>query len=157
MAKPQYRVVRYQPQHAQAWRDLNTAWIMEGGFTLEPKDHLVLNDPQGTILDVGGHIFIVEQEGAEPVGCCALMPMEDGGFELAKMTVSPQARGAGLSRMLMDAAEAAAREAKAPRLYLETNSGLAPALRLYESAGFDYLPKRDTPYARADVFMEKRL
>lgn len=157
MAELMYRVVPYRPDHAKAWRTLNEAWILEGGFTLEPKDHLVLGDPQGTILDKGGHIFMVEAEDGAAVGCCAILKMDDGGFELAKMTVTPAARGAGLSKMLMQACEDKARQLGATRLYLETNSGLAPALRLYESFGFVYLPTRDTPYVRADVFMEKPL
>ncbi|WP_292137254.1 hypothetical protein [Brevundimonas sp.] len=51
----------------------------------------------------------------------------------------------------------AARATKATHLYLETNSALKPAIALYESFGFVHLPPRPTPYARADVFMEKRL
>ena len=73
------------------------------------------------------------------------------------MTVTPAARGLGLARRLLEACEAAARQAGAARLYLETNSALKPAIALYESAGFVHLPPRPTPYVRADVFMEKRL
>lgn len=129
---------------------------MECGFSLEPKDQKVLGDPQGEILAKGGHIFIVEGEG-QAVGCCALQVMDDGGLELAKMAIRPDMRGHGLSRLLMQACVDKANAMGAHRLYLETNSKLAPALRLYESFGFDYLPTRDTPYVRADVFMEKRL
>jgi ribosomal protein S18 acetylase RimI-like enzyme len=73
------------------------------------------------------------------------------------MTVTPAARGLGLARRLLEACEAAARAAGATLLYLETNSALEPAIALYESFGFVHLPPRPTPYARADVFMEKRL
>jgi ribosomal protein S18 acetylase RimI-like enzyme len=40
-------------------------------------------------------------------------------------------------------------------LFLETNSKLTPALRLYESMGFQHQPavKTDSHYARADVYM----
>ncbi|AYG95504.1 N-acetyltransferase [Brevundimonas naejangsanensis] len=150
------RIVEYQPRHAEAWRMLNEAWLAEGGFAVEAKDRKVLDDPEGQILAPGGRIFFVERDG-EAVGCCALMAMDDGGFEVAKMTVTPTARGLGLSRRLLEACEAAAREAWAPRLYLESSSTLAPALGLYKSFGFADLPPRETPYARADVFMEKRL
>ena len=45
--------------------------------------------------------------------------------------------------------------AGAPRLYLETNSGLAPALALYRGFGFRQItPAEPSPYARADVCME---
>ena len=53
-----------------------------------------------------------------------------------------------------------ARAAGAPRLYLETNSGLAPALGLYRSFGFRELTgkvRTETDYARVDVWMELKL
>ena len=150
------RIVPYEPRHADAWRDLNIAWISRH-FALEPKDIQVLDDPEGQILDQGGWIFMAEDETGEPIGCVALMAMADGGFEVVKMTVSEAARGTGLGRMLMEACIDKAAELDAPRLYLETNSSLAPALSLYRSVGFVQLPPADTPYARCDVWMERKL
>ena len=150
------RIIPFRPDHVEAWAALNTAWLREGGFDIEAKDRKVIGDPQGSILDAGGHIFMVERDG-QAVGCCALMAMDDGGFEVAKMTVTPSARGKGLSRQLLEACEATARSAGAPRLYLETSSALTVAGQLYRSFGFVTLPPQPTPYARADVFMEKRL
>ena len=148
-------LVDYRPDHAADWARLNRAWLAEGGFAVEAKDRRAIEDPRGVFLVGGGRIFIAEQEG-RAVGCCALIRIEDG-FEVAKMTVTPAARGQGLARRLLEACEAAAREAGAKRLYLETNSALKPAIALYESWGFVHLPARPTPYARADVFMEKAL
>ncbi|MDQ1153878.1 GNAT family N-acetyltransferase [Brevundimonas sp. SORGH_AS_0993] len=145
-----FAIVDYRSEHAADWARLNRAWLAEGGFAVEAKDRRAIDDPEGVFLADGGRIFIVEQDG-QTVGCCALIRIEDG-LEVAKMTVAPAARGQGLARRLLEACEAAAK-----RLYLETNSGLAPAIALYESFGFVPLPARPTPYARADVFMEKRL
>ncbi len=154
-AESPVHIVDYHPRHAAAWAQLNQAWLAEGGFAIEAKDRRSIDDPESVFLVPGGRIFIAERDGAA-VGCCALIRLEDG-FEVSKMTVTPAARGRGLARRLLDACEAAARQAQAKRLYLETNSGLAPAIALYESVGFIHLPARPTPYARADVFMEKRL
>ena len=148
-------IVDFRPDHAAVWAQLNAAWLAEGGFAVEAKDRLAIDDPQGVFLGKGGRIFIAERDG-EAVGCCALVPTDDG-VEVCKMTVTPAARGLGLARRLLEACETAAREAGAGRLYLETNSALTPAVALYESFGFIHLPARPTPYARADVFMEKRL
>jgi putative acetyltransferase len=145
----------FRSDHAAAWRTLNEAWLAEGGFAVEAKDRKVLDDPQGAVLDPGGRIFMAEQGGGA-IGCCALMAMDDGGFEVAKMTVSPSARGQGVSRRLLEACEAAARAAGAPRLYLETSSTLTVAGSLYRRFGFTDLPPRSSPYARCDVWMEKR-
>lgn len=149
-------IVAFEPRHAEAWAALNTAWLIEGGFDIEAKDRKVIDDPQGQILAPGGRIFVVEQAG-QAIGCCALMAMQDGGFEVAKMTVALGARGRGLSRRLLEACEAEARTLGAHRLYLETSSTLTVAGRLYRSYGFVELPPRPTPYVRADVFMEKTL
>ncbi|MFD1190915.1 GNAT family N-acetyltransferase [Phenylobacterium conjunctum] len=149
------RIIDFEPRHTDAWKTLNEAWIAKH-FSLEPKDREVLDHPQANILDKGGHIFMAELDG-EPVGCVALLPLADGGFEVGKMTVSEAARGTGLGRRLMEACIAKAKALGAPRLYLETNASLAPALSLYRSVGFVHLPPRPTPYARADVWMELKL
>lgn len=151
-----FRIVDFEPRHATAWLALNEAWLTEGGFAIEAKDRKVLDDPRGVVLASGGSIFMVEREG-EAIGCCALIPMDDGGYEVAKMCVSPAARGLGLGRALMQRCEDAARAAGAARLYLETSSSLAPAGGLYRSFGFVDLPPSPSPYARCDVWMEKRL
>jgi len=83
--------------------------------------------------------------------------MGPGEFEVAKMAVTPRARGAGVGRFQLEAVVAAARTAGVKRLYLETNHALTPAIRLYEGVGFVKVPEErvvTSPYARADVFME---
>ncbi|WP_374657843.1 GNAT family N-acetyltransferase [Phenylobacterium sp.] len=150
------RIVPFEPRHAEAWRTLNEAWISKH-FAIEAKDRVVLDDPAGQILAKGGRIFMAEQDG-EAIGCVALIAMEGGGFEVAKMTVAEAARGTGLGRSLMQACIDEAVRAGAPRLYLETNSSLAPAIGLYRAMGFvDLTPEMRPPsdYARCDVWMER--
>lgn len=146
-------IVDFRPEHAEAFRLLNEAWISKH-FVLEAKDREVLEDPQGQILAKGGKIFMALEAG-EPVGCVALLAMPDGGYEVAKMTVSEAMRGSGLGRVLMQTCIEEGARLGAPRLYLETNSSLAPALGLYRAMGFRELAPVETAYARADVFMER--
>ncbi len=148
-------IVDFRPEHAGAFRVLNEAWISRH-FTLEAKDREVLGDPQGQILAKGGKVFMALQDG-EAVGCVALLKLPDGGYEVAKMTVSEALRGSGLGRRLMQRCIDAATADGAPRLYLETNSALAPALALYRAMGFRELAKQETEYARCDVWMERAL
>ncbi|MBU4434957.1 MAG: GNAT family N-acetyltransferase [Alphaproteobacteria bacterium] len=150
------RILTFEPRHAAAWRDLNTAWISRH-FALEAKDVEVLDDPVGKILDKGGHILMAETAAGDVVGCVGLIALADGGFEVAKMTVTESARGTGLGRALMQACVDKARALGAPRLYLETNASLAPAIGLYRAMGFVDLPARETPYARCNVWMELTL
>jgi ribosomal protein S18 acetylase RimI-like enzyme len=149
-------IVDFHPDHAGAFKALNVAWISHF-FALEAKDLEVLDDPAGRVLAPGGHILMAVEAG-EPVGCVALMAMKGGGFEVAKMAVTDAYKGRGLGRALMAACVERARSAGAKRLYLETNSGLVPALGLYRSFGFRRIePAEPSPYARADVAMELTL
>jgi putative acetyltransferase len=145
----------FQPGDEAAFRRLNEEWIVRE-FVLEPKDQYSLADPQGTILDHGGRIFFAIRDG-ETVGCCALVAMEPGEFEVAKMAVTRTSQGGGVGRQLLEKVVQEAKASGATRLYLETNHKLTPALRLYEAVGFRRLPSERvvaSPYARADVFME---
>jgi putative acetyltransferase len=147
------QIVDFHPDHAVAFKALNVAWITHY-FALEAKDLEVLDDPAGKVLAPGGQILIAAEAG-EPVGCVALLVMKGGDFEVAKMAVTDAYKGRGLGRALMAACVERARSAGAKRLYLETNSGLAPALGLYRSFGFRQIePAEPSPYARADVAME---
>ena len=156
MSTPDVSIQRYRSDHAAAWRALNEDWLRAGGYTLEAKDQLVLTDPQGAVLDRGGQIFIAELDGVA-VGCCSVMVMADGGHEVGKMAVDADARGLNLGWRLLEACEAAARAAGAPRLYLETNAAQTHAIALYRRFGFIDLPAQPSPYARCNVWMEKRL
>jgi ribosomal protein S18 acetylase RimI-like enzyme len=147
-------IVEFEPRHAAAFKALNEAWISKH-FVLEAKDREVLDDPDGKIIAKGGRIFMA-LDGGEAVGCVALLKMADGGYEVAKMTVAESQRGTGLGRKLMERCIEAGAEDGVPRLYLETNSSLAPALALYRATGFKDLAPARSDYVRADVFMERR-
>ncbi len=136
-----------------AFRDINLEWI-ERYFAVEAKDREVLGDPQKYILDPGG-VILLACEDDEPAGVVSLIVIGEGEVELAKMGVRPSAQGKGAGRMLVAAAIAKAREIGVRRIYIETNSVLGPALKLYRDAGFQPLKETvPSPYARADVQLE---
>jgi putative acetyltransferase len=138
-----------------AFRELNEAWIA-GNFVVEDKDWEVLNDPVGKILRPGGALLMAVEDGVA-IGTCALLPMKDGAFEVAKMTVAEKCRGLGIGKKLLAHVIEYAKEMGASRLYLETNNKLVNAIHVYESLGFRHLPPElvhPSPYARANVYME---
>ncbi len=96
----------FQPGDADAFFELNREWIQRY-FWLEPADLDVLWHPQEAILDPGGRIFMAVRGDAR-VGCCALIPMVPGEYELAKMAVAPSERRQGIGRRLIETAIAAA-------------------------------------------------
>jgi len=143
------------PGDETAFRELNEEWIVRH-FAIESKDQEVLADPKRKILDLGGRIFFALRHN-ETVGCCALLAAGPGEYEVAKMAVTEAHQGAGIGRRLLERVIAEAWASGATRLYLETNHKLTPAIRLYESLGFQHLPAArvtPSPYARSDVQME---
>ncbi|HMH15136.1 MAG TPA: GNAT family N-acetyltransferase [Edaphobacter sp.] len=155
MSKPAIEIRPYRAGDGVAFRKLNEDWI-EKNFGLEDKDRSTLGDPERYILQPGGHIFMATSEG-EAVGCCALLFMRPGVYEVAKMTVGEAYRGQGLGRQLLAYTIAQGKALGAESLYLETNEKLSDAIHLYEALGFRHLPPErvvPSPYARANVFME---
>jgi putative acetyltransferase len=153
-----FEIRPFEPGDETAFRELNEAWIARH-FVVEEKDWEVLNDPVGQILRQGGALLMAVQDGV-PIGTCALLAMEDGAFEVAKMTVAEQCRGLGIGKKLLTHVIEHARAKGAKRLYLETNRELSNAIHVYESLGFRHLPPErvhPSPYARANVYMELML
>ena len=141
-----------------AFRTLNEEWIVRF-FALEEEDRKLLGDPENTILRRGGHIFMAWR-GEESVGCLALLPAEDGIYELSKMAVLPGLRNQGIGHQLLAHAIREARLLGAVSLFLASNAKLKNAIHLYEAAGFVHVPRaelRPLPYARANVFMKLEL
>ena len=148
----------FQHGDAEAFRELNEEWIARY-FRLEEHDHIQLGDPEDNILRTGGQI-VMAVAGEERIGCCALIFVRRGVFEVAKMAVSERYRGHGIGRKLLEYTIAEAKMLGAHTLELASNSKLANAVHLYESLGFRHLPPErlePSPYARANVFMEVHL
>ena len=75
-----------------------------------------------------------------PVGCVGLQPVSPGLGEIKRMYVEPSSRGWGLSRILLDVAESAARAAGLTRLRLETGTRQVEAIALYTNHGYTPIP-----------------
>lgn len=101
-------------------------------------------------------VFVVAQILGEPAGCGALRTFSPGIGEIKRMWVSPEVRGLGVGRKLLETLEDAARERKLRIVRLDTHSSLAVALRLYRSAGYRDIPRyNDNRYAHH--WLEKTL
>jgi DNA-binding MarR family transcriptional regulator/GNAT superfamily N-acetyltransferase len=151
------QIIDYTPKYKQAFKQLNEQWI-NTWFKMEEADHRSLDNPQGYILDKGGHILVALYNG-EPVGVCALIKMDDQeyDFELAKMAVSPTVQGKNIGWLLGTAIKEKARSLGATKIYLESNTILKPAINLYHKLGFHKVAGRKTPYERCNIQMELSL
>ena len=114
---------------------------------------MVLDDPQGTILDSGGFIWLAMAEN-KAIGSAALIKEHEGEYELAKMAVTAEYRGKGISKQLIETCLSKAKEIGAKKLLLFSNHQLQTALKLYEKYGFYHVAVEDSPFETADVKME---
>jgi ribosomal protein S18 acetylase RimI-like enzyme len=152
MTALEIRIVPYTPAHTTAFDRLNRLWL-EGFSLMEPADEADLADPEGAFA--GGAIFVAECAGSV-VGVCGVRPCEPGAFEIAKLAVDPTSHRRGVGRRLVQRCLDVARNLRARRIVLVSNSQLTSAIALYEAFGFTHAPVpqhfQDT-YETADVYM----
>ena len=103
-----------------------------------------------------GGAFLVAYAGTQVRGCVGVKGTDKGYGEIKRLWVSPEARGLGLSKRLMDQAEKTARTLGIATLRLDTNAALPEAIRLYQTTGWTEIDRfNDDPYP--DFFFEKHL
>ncbi|HUA81803.1 MAG TPA: helix-turn-helix domain-containing GNAT family N-acetyltransferase [Dyella sp.] len=153
IVKAPLEIVPYRPELREHFYRLNAQWL-ERYFRVEDIDRTVLSDPERYVLQPGGSIFFAKL-GEEIIGTCALLQESPGVFELTKMGVDETFRGLGAGKRLLEACIAQFHRRAGHTLFLESNSSLKPALRMYEKAGFVFQPtiRPGSHYERADVYM----
>jgi GNAT superfamily N-acetyltransferase len=93
-------------------------------------------------------LFLVARRTGTLVGCGGLKLHPGNWAEIKRMWVSPDARGLGLARRMLQALESHARLSGATLLRLDTNGALTEAQALYRREGFSEIPRfNDNPYA----------
>jgi DNA-binding MarR family transcriptional regulator/N-acetylglutamate synthase-like GNAT family acetyltransferase len=113
-------------------------------------------DPEARDMIRPRGAFLVAMSDGVPIGCVGLKGTDRGYAEIKRLWIAPAARGLGLARRLMQAAEDAARALSIEVLRLDTNKALPEAIKLYRSSGWTEIDRfNDDPYP--DSFFEKRL
>lgn len=147
------QIVPYEKKYQEDFRTLNEEWIKEY-FKMEEKDVQSLSNSQVNIINKGGVILMALYE-EEVVGTCALIKLENGVYELAKMAVSKSAQGKGIGYLLGIATIEEGKKLDAESLFIETNTILTPAISLYKKLGFkQVLEKTSSPYERSNYQMK---
>lgn len=112
--------------------------LSEYGLTWEPdgadKDVLQV---ENFYLAAGGEFWVIEQQKSV-VGTGAYYPIERGenAVEIRKMYLSPNARGQGLGKYLLEQLESAIAARGFKEIWIETASVLKEAVKLYETSGY---------------------
>ena len=148
-------IINFEDKYAAVFKQLNMQWLQHYNLT-EAHDLEILNDPHGTIISPGGCVFLAK-EGEAFAGCAGLMKVNDDEFELVKMTVAPDFRGKGISKLLLTHCIERATALKAKKVSLLSNHQLVTAIKLYKQFGFKDVPVGHTPFELADVKMELQL
>jgi len=146
------KIIPYENIYHKDFKQLNLEWLDKYHLT-ESHDLMVLDDPEGTILQNGGYIWLAKDEDVI-AGTAALINEGHGIYELAKMAVAPSYQGRGISKLLIETCIAKARETGGKKLLLYSNHQLLTALKLYEKYGFHNVEVKDSPFETADVKME---
>jgi DNA-binding MarR family transcriptional regulator/GNAT superfamily N-acetyltransferase len=122
-----------------------------GGF-----DVALSCDPEAAAMVRPRGVFLLAVADGLPVGCVGLKGGGGPVAEIKRLWIDPAARGLGLAKRLMQAAETAARDLGVRTLRLDTSSALPEALALYRRSGWVEIDRfNDDPYP--DHFFEKVL
>ncbi|GAA1199809.1 GNAT family N-acetyltransferase [Streptomyces hebeiensis] len=118
---------RVQLEYAERYGDEGDLTVLDPGMFEPPYGlYLVVYDATGTPVATGGWRTQDENEHG----------YADGDAEIKRMYVVPEARGRGLSRLVLAALEDDARAAGRTRMVLETGTKQPEAISLYVSSGY---------------------
>ncbi len=127
-------ILEFAPKFKSDFKKLNYEWL-EKYFRVEDLDKKVLLNPEREIIQKGGFILFARL-GGEIVGTTAVLKVEDGVYEIAKMAVTSKAQGKQVGLRLTDEAIEKARKKGAKIIVLKTDNRLRNAVNLYRKRGF---------------------
>lgn len=148
----QINIINYDDQFDEDFARLNRAWLQKY-FVVEPIDEKIFANPREYIIDRGGYIFFAKIN-EKIAGTFGLMNSGNGVYELSKMAVAEEFQGKKIGNKIIEFCLEKAREIKADRIILYSNTRLKPAIHLYKKFGFKEVPLGNVEYKRADIKME---
>jgi N-acetylglutamate synthase-like GNAT family acetyltransferase len=145
-------IISFSDELAHHFSSLNKAWL-EKYFVVEPIDSEMLDNPKQYFIEKGGHIFFAKIN-EDIAGTVALLKDSDLVYELSKMAVWEKYQGQKIGNRLMEHCIDKARELKAEKLILYSNTKLLPAIHLYRKYGFVEVPITNSGYKRSNIKMQ---
>jgi len=148
-------IVPFKDKYSKDFYNLNYDWLDEY-FYVEDYDEKVLGNCKEEIIDKGGYIFFALYK-SDVVGTMALMPREEGVYELNKMAVRKDLRGNGIGNKLIEFIINYSKDKDYSSIILYSNTVLKNSIHLYNKFGFKEIDNPDAPYKRSDIKMELKL
>ena len=145
-------IIDYEDKYIGDFQRLNLEWLEKFNL-VESHDLEILHHPRENVIDRGGFLFLL-LEGDAVIGSAGIFKINNQEYELIKMAVAPEHRGKKFGDMLMEKCISKAKEVKASKIILFSNSNLQTAIRLYEKFGFVHVEVVDAPFETADIKME---
>ena len=153
MSDKNVKVVPFEDKYAVDFKRLNLEWV-EKYFNVEEMDKKHLEHPQKNIIEPGGEIYSVIEDGIVN-GVCALIFHKEGVYELAKMAVEKESRGKGYGNLLMEAIIEGARVKNTEKIIILSKTQLKAAINLYKKYGFITTRLgQDPDYERGNIEMQ---
>lgn len=102
----------------------------------------------GEMMDFYDHHNVIEKNNTvvlayiddKPAGCGCFKPFDAESIEVKRMFVRPDARGNGISKMVLNELETWAREMRFKFAVLESASKQLEAHSLYQKSGYERIP-----------------
>lgn len=98
-------------------------------------DEALADEPADGLVAPTGAFLMAYRDG-KPAGCVGVRVVEPGLSALTKVYVRPEHRGHGGGKLIVTAAEAAAKRLGSVRMRLDTRDDLVEARALYASMGY---------------------
>ncbi len=138
------------PAAATLWRayytEVSDRWyLLHEQRTTPPEElarEIAANDGDG--LHASGAVLLVARYGDEPAGTAGIRLLDPATAELKRVFIHKELRGLGGGRVLLGAAEDAARALGAARIVLDTRHDLVEARALYARHGYQESPPHNT-------------
>ena len=148
------RVIAFEEKYRQDFIDFNTDWIVsEFGFLEEhDREAFEMIDEE---LRAGAMIFFAVEDDIALATCMA-RPMEGSTWEICKLGSNKNVSHKGAGSAVFEASMRWALQHGADRLFILSNSKLAPALHIYRKYGFREIKLKDYEYVRGDIAFEYR-
>lgn len=121
-----------------------------GNFTAE------LNNLPGAYAPPAGTLLLATLE-QQPAGCIAFRSLSSHICEMKRLYVTPDFRGRGIARRLIQALLPAARKTGYKRMRLDSHPHMLAAQHLYKEFGFRQIEAYNDNPTPGILFFEKRL